>query len=258
MKKAVISDMLLNQEIFSMEQIIRRQKINSPIRSIEKKILHTFYRPIVSWYTGRETTYKYQNINARVLPGIFHPRFFYSTRFLLDFLEFVNFSKKKVLELGAGSGLISVFAAVEGAQVTATDINPLALQNIALNVKAHAAQLEASGGSVLIQPSDVFNQLPLQKFDIILVNPPIYKGEPKNDKQRAWYSGESFEFFQKLFKDCGEYMNELSDMFVILSDDCDLKSINAIALENKWRMQAVSSKNFLAENLYIFKIVSSK
>ncbi len=250
--------MLSMNEIYSMEQIVRRRKINAPLRNIEKKLLSTFYRPIVQWYTGRETSYTYRSINARVLPGVFHPRFFYSTRFLLDFLEFVNFSKKKVLELGAGSGLISVYAAAEGAQVTATDINPAALQNIALNVKNHSKQLEEAGGSVAIMPSDVFNHLPLQKFDILIVNPPVYQGEPKNDEQHAWYSGESFEFFQKLFKRCGEYMYDISDMFVILSDDCDLIAINNIASENGWQMKAVSSKSFMIENLYIFKIIRNK
>jgi release factor glutamine methyltransferase len=35
---------------------------------------------------------------------------------------------KHVLELGAGSGLIAIKAAKEGALVTATDINPVAIE----------------------------------------------------------------------------------------------------------------------------------
>ncbi|MFN8166309.1 MAG: methyltransferase [Bacteroidia bacterium] len=237
-----------------MEQIIKRRKIKSPVRTIERTLLNTFYRPFIQWYTGRETRYRYREINATVLPGVFHPRFFYSTRFLLDFLDFVNFSKKKVLELGAGSGLISVYAAGEGAHVTATDINPTALQNIALNVKQHVSLFEKSGGSVLIQPSDVFASLPVQKFDIILVNPPFYNGRAKNNAERAWYSGESFDFFRKLFSGCADYVQASTDFFMILSDDCDLQKIDQLAKEHGWNMSAVSSKSFLVESLYIFRL----
>ena len=52
----------------------------------------------------------------------------------------MELENKRFLELGAGSGLISVFAAQQLAIVTATDINHVALEKLKENAAAVAVK----------------------------------------------------------------------------------------------------------------------
>lgn len=75
---------------------------------------------------------------------------------------------KKFLELGCGSGLISIAAAKKGARVTASDINPVAVEFLVKNSEENKVEIE-------VIESDLFNDIPKQPFDIIAINPPYYK-----------------------------------------------------------------------------------
>ncbi|XP_075810347.1 EEF1A lysine methyltransferase 3 [Microtus pennsylvanicus] len=57
----------------------------------------------------------------------------------------VDFRGKKVIELGAGTGIVGILAALQGGDVTITDL-PLALQQIQYNVRANVP----SGGRVKV------------------------------------------------------------------------------------------------------------
>lgn len=50
---------------------------------------------------------------------------------LVDWLE----PNKRVLDIGCGSGVLSVFAAQKSRSVTAVDINPAAIENTLLNCR---------------------------------------------------------------------------------------------------------------------------
>ena len=63
----------------------------------------------------------------------FHRKFFIPVFLPAHSSYFNSFKKlplhgKIFLELGAGNGLISIYAAKKGAKVTATDINPVAVE----------------------------------------------------------------------------------------------------------------------------------
>ncbi|MBL0032794.1 MAG: methyltransferase [Bacteroidetes bacterium] len=242
------------KEVKTMEQILKRKAVKRPVRFLEKRILNFIYKPFVEWYTSRESNYKYQDVALKIKPGVFHPRFFSSTSFMLEFLEFMNFSKKKVIEIGSGSGLISIVAAKEGANVTAVDICPLAIENTKLNVSLNSEIINDYPGSVEVFESDLFGNVKTGVFDILIVNPPFYPGVARKPSDHAWYAGKDFEYFQKLFVQCKEHMDSSSEMYMVLSEDCNFTKIFGLAKENSLTIKAVSVKQFLTENLYIFKI----
>jgi predicted nicotinamide N-methyase len=69
-------------------------------------------------------------------------------RHVLDHRELV--AGRRVLDLASGSGLVAIAAAIAGATtVTATDVDPLAVQAINVNAQTNGTQVTASGEDVL-------------------------------------------------------------------------------------------------------------
>jgi predicted nicotinamide N-methyase len=96
-------------------------------------------------------------------------------RYLLDHPELVT--DKRVLDFGAGSGLVALAAARAGAtHVTAADIDPFALAAIARNAAANDLSVETTGED-MIGTSD--------SFDLILVGDMCYE-RPLAERLMMW------------------------------------------------------------------------
>ena len=216
-------------------------------KTLKHIIAHT-YRPLLARYLAKKRIYRYKDIVLEIPPGIFHPGFFFSTHLLLQYINSFTLQGKKILELGAGSGLISIFTAKKGAQVTATDINPLAAEFLKINSEKNGVELE-------IIHSDLFHNIPSQQFDIIAINPPYFKKKPATINDFAWYCGVNGEYFQKLFNGLREYINNNSEVVMVLSEECDFNMIERIASANGFALQKVILKKAIWEYLYIYKVI---
>lgn len=62
----------------------------------------------------------------------------------------MDFSGRTVIELGAGTGIVGILAAMLGGDVTLTDL-PLALEQLRTNMELNAAAVAASRGRVRVQ-----------------------------------------------------------------------------------------------------------
>jgi release factor glutamine methyltransferase len=217
------------------------------MRGFVKYIMATTYRPLLVKYLSKTRTYSCKGITLEIPPQVFHPGFFYSTKLLLHHIANGRFHQRSFLELGAGSGLLSIYAAKRGAVVTATDINPVAIKSIEKNAEENCVELT-------VIHSDLFDNLPRQSFDTVLINPPYYKKRPSSLSEYAWYCGENGEYFQKLFRDLDRYIHPGSDVLMVLCDECDLPMIHELAKTNSFTMQCVHIKETIIEKNYIFKI----
>ena len=101
-----------------------------------------------------------------------------------------------------------------------------------------------------------FENLQNKSFDYIIINPPYYPKKPKNIKENAWFCGENFEYFEKLFGQLPNYLADQTNCFMILSQDCEIEKIKAIALKNAMAFELVLEKRELVETNYIFKIIA--
>ena len=206
-------------------------------------------KPVIAAYISGPTTYRYQDLKICVLPGVFHPRFFFSTRLLLKHLAQLQLSGKSFLELGAGSGLISLFAARRGAAVTACDISQVSVDNVRQNQ-------QRNGLSFPVLHSDLFSALPQQRFDLIVINPPYYKKDPVSEADHAWYCGKNSEYFSRLFSSLGDHLHARSQVIMVLSDGCDIKEIVSLAGMHGFKLEEISSHRKLIEKNFIFSIRS--
>ncbi|MDX2245885.1 MAG: methyltransferase [Bacteroidia bacterium] len=220
---------------------------SSLFRRLAKRILYPVLRPLSGWYLSSNRSFTWKNIRIGVQPGVFHPGLFISTKILLDFLSGKDLAGKKFLELGAGSGIISVFAAQQGAFVTASDISEIAVANIQTN----AIQNQVSLTVIL---SDLFVRFPEIKFDIIVINPPYYPRYPESEKEYAFFCGEKFEYFERLFAALPGYILPGATIWMILSEDCDIQRITAIGEKNKISIKEIEKQRKWGEWNYIFSV----
>jgi release factor glutamine methyltransferase len=218
------------------------------LKKFRKKVLENTWRPFLLWYLSRNRLYKYNNLSLVIFPGVFHPGFFFSTKIFLEFLESIPASGKKILELGSGSGLISLKMARRGGKVFASDISTKAVNNTLENARRNNLEIN------VIQ-SDLFQKLSGEKFDLIIVNPPYYPYDPSSESERAWYCGKDFDYFLTFFNQLKNHIHQDSEVYMILSEDCDLSAIEKVASQNKMKMVRVYQKRNFFEWNYIFRIV---
>ena len=214
-----------------------------------KHIVARTYKPLLAKYLSKTRMYSYGNIRLEIPPQVFHPGFFFSTRLLLRYISALPLQGQRFLELGAGSGLISIYAAKNGAEVTATDINPVAVECLRRNCDQNKVKPE-------IILSDLFADIPGHSFDIIAINPPYYKKQPQTMADHAWYCGENGEYFEQSFAKLGKYIHKTSIVLMVLSEECDIDMISEIASSHNFYMQKKITKKSVWEHLYIYQIIS--
>ncbi len=216
------------------------------IRSFIKKLIHPFLKLGYDLYHSKPRPYHYKHLKVLIHPEVFSPKFTISTKILLEYLEPLNLKKTSFLELGCGSGIISLLAASKGAIVTASDINTIAL-------KALKEASKNNNVSINTVYSDLFEKFHQKRFDYIIINPPYYPRDPQNDKEQAWFCGTNFEYFQKLFHQLPNHIHQ-NNVFMILSQDCDIIHIKKIAAKRGLTLDCIFEKVVAKEKNFIFSI----
>lgn len=217
------------------------------MRRLYKLYSRIFIQPRVRKHMQQSAMYTYKGIQLFIPPGVFHPGYFHSTRFLLEFTLKQPLNNKSLLELGAGSGLISIAAAKQGAKVTSSDINEQALLALIENAEKNSVHLS-------IIHSDLFGSLAGKSFDYIIINPPFYPQEARNNLERAWFAGLDYQYFQRLFAGMHPFLEPHTQVWMILSEDTSTLHIEDIAKIAGLSMEVVEKKRILWEWNFIYKI----
>lgn len=217
------------------------------VQTFVRYLVANTYKPLLVKYLSSNRQYTSNGITLQVPPEVFHPGFFFSTKLLLRAIKKLPLHNRSLLELGAGSGFISMQAEKRGAIATASDINPVAIEYLQKNKLRN-------GCSIRIIQSDLFKAIPLETFDIIAINPPYYKKNPHSPADYAWYCGKKGEFFERLFDDLGNYMHTDTIVLMILCDGCDIDMIRSMAAGKGFNMKCTEKSRNLVERNFIFSI----
>ena len=163
-----------------------------------------------------------------------------------------NITGKKVLEIGAGTGLISIILAKKGADVTAVDINEKAVECTKRNARINNINIEVLEG-------DLFEPVSGKKYDIIVFNPP-YLPEESLDRylsltyREAVIGGEKGnEVIIKFLKELPNYLSENGKAYFVTSSLSDVKEIMIVAIENRLRLELVKKARYFFEALFVYK-----
>lgn len=217
------------------------------MNTVIKHIVAKTYKPLLAKYLSKTRYYRYKDIRLEIPPEVFHPGFFFSTQMLLQYISKLPLQKKEFLEPGCGSGLISMIAAKKGASVTATDINPVAVDFLKKNCLANNLHLK-------VLQSDLFNAIPAKQYDVIAINPPYYKKDPVTLQDHAWYCGEQGEYFSVLFASLSDYIHADTEILMVLFDGCDMQMLERFAAVNNFSLNCVQSKQNMLERNFIYKV----
>jgi release factor glutamine methyltransferase len=218
------------------------------------------YRRWALRYIRKDRFFRYGPLRIMVPAGVFHPGIYFSTPIMLRFLKCAGLAGKTVLDIGTGSGALGLFAALQGGLVTAIDINPAAVEAARGNALLNGLPERPTQGGKYFQAlqSDLFDAVPPQIFDYILINPPFYAAQPKDAADHAFYAGPELEYFRKLFRQMPAYMGPDTLVWMILSEDCDFNTISTLADQHGIELPVVYEQKKWGERLFIVQAKSRK
>ncbi|MFZ0544200.1 MAG: HemK2/MTQ2 family protein methyltransferase [Candidatus Promineifilaceae bacterium] len=196
---------------------------------------------------GRLVIEEIDGVPLIVLPEVFNPVLLRTGEFMAQTLAAINIPPQaKVLDLGTGSGVGAVFTARHGAEVTAVDINPEAVRCAQMN-----ALLNHLDDHIQTLQSDLFSSLADQRFDLILFNPPFYRGRPSSSLDHAWRGEDVFERFTAELHD---HLTPNGQALLILSSDGDGNELLALLADQGYAVTIKAEKNLINEQLTMYAV----
>lgn len=147
---------------------------------------------------------------------------------------------KKILDLCTGSGAIAISLAkyIKDSQITATDISEKALEVAELNAKKNEVDKK-----IAFLSSNLWEELPKEKYDIIVSNPPYIKREiiktldeevqqePNIALDGGW---DGLDFYRKIIQQAYEYLKYGGYLCLEIGYDQKIDVIELIEQEERY------------------------
>lgn len=189
-----------------------------------------------------------QGVPFLVLPDVFNPVLFRTGPFLVEALLAQPRMGETCLDLGTGSGIGAVFAARQGYRVVGVDINPEAVRCARLN-----AVLNRVEDRVTIRLGDVFAPVAAERFDVVLFNPPFYRGQPRDALDHAWRGVDVFERFAVGLRAA---LTSTGYALIVLSTDGEGEALLTALRANGHAPHPIAQRDLWNEVLTVYKITT--
>lgn len=150
------------------------------------------------------------------------------------------------LDMGTGCGICAVFAAELGYRVVGVDINPSAVRCAKINILLNHLE-----DKIEIREGDLFGPVSGQSFDLVLFNPPFYRGAPGSEFELAW---KNLDVFERFAGGLDNVLTRHGRALVLLSTDGDPEYMLRALQSNRWRVTPARQKHFGNEIMTIYEI----
>jgi release factor glutamine methyltransferase len=217
----------------------------------------------------RETTfYKLDGFKFIIYPSVFNPHYSVSSKVFAEFIKSLELNGKTVLDMGCGSGIVSIIAASKGAACTAVDVNPMAVKSAVENAKKNGFE-----DKIKVIESDLFGNPCLSpsslamgggpqiggggaglSFDIIFFNPPYYKGTAKNNFEAAFKGGENLEVIGLFLAESINYLKKDGYIYLIISSDLGMDEFKKIVNLQLFKFEIVQIIKKFFETFFIIRL----
>lgn len=153
----------------------------------------------------------------------------------------------EVLEIGTGTGIVSISASLKCKEVTSTDINPYAIKCAEANVKLNNIK------NINIIKSDLFENI-YDEYDLILFNTPylpVFEDEHVDDEySKAWDGGESGrEVIDKFIKEAPDYLKENGKIQLVQSSLSDNEKTLEIFRKKGLKAEITAEEHIFFEDI---------
>ena len=166
----------------------------------------------------------------------------------LKYIDEYKFNKASVLEIGTGSGCISVALKKEkeDLEITATDISIGALKIAKKNAKLNKCKITFIKQDV--NKCKLFNN-----YDVLISNPPYLK-ETRFEPHNALFGGkDGLKFYPVIFGVAKKYLNK-KFLIALEIDEDNGKEIKTLAKEAFPKAKVKLEKDLTGRDRYIFVI----
>jgi release factor glutamine methyltransferase len=230
----------------------RRGTPHGPFRRFLRRFIHFFsYHLILTRQSTRVT--RAAGFRLTVRPTVFHPRYFISSECFAEFIDHLDLSGKRVVDVGTGSGILALAAARAGAEhTTAVDINPNAALTAAENARANGV-----GDRVSAVCSNLLSALTSRPlFDVILSSPPKHAGEPRDLADRGWHAGPNYRDIAALFDQARDRLKPDGRLYIMVSSDSDLDLFGTLIERAGFRARLAHERSIFIESLIIYELLA--
>jgi release factor glutamine methyltransferase len=159
-----------------------------------------------------------------------------------------EYAKGSVLDMGTGSGILALEAAITAGKVVAVDINKKA---ITYCKKAHKA------GNLFFKESNLFSALKGKRFNLIIFNPPYLPSDPRI-KDIALNGGRhGYEVIQSFLSKAGKYLRSGGRILLLFSSLSKKSMVDGFIDRNGFTSQQIDSQKLDFEVLYVYVLTKS-
>lgn len=159
---------------------------------------------------------------------------------------------QRLLDMGCGTGLIGLHAAKMGAVVTASDINPHALDCVRRSAAKNNLKID-------IVRSDLFENI-VGEFDVISFNPPYLPGESRSTSwvERSWSGGdEGNEASLRFLEQAWRHLAPGGRIYMIASSLGGLRSILKVS-RDRYDAEMLEERHMFFESIYAYRLVPKR
>lgn len=149
-----------------------------------------------------------------------------------------KYAKGKVLDIGAGTGILAKTALEKTKEVLAADINKEAVDN-------------CKKIGIRCIKSDLFENIK-GKFDLIIFNPPYLPDDGYKLKDNSNYIGgkKGNEVIRKFFSQAEKYLNKNGKILILFSSLTP--DVKKIMRRYNFKFKKLTDKKFFFETLYVY------
>jgi len=180
-----------------------------------------------------------EDLNIEIHEGVYAPSD--DTFLLLNMIKVDDHDK--VLEIGCGSGAISLHCSAQGCDVLSVDKDQRALKNTKMNA-------EKNDLDIAVKKSHLFSNILDDDWDIIIFNPPYLPRDEILPQDDRWDGGKrGDEIVVRFLEEAEDYLRIEGKLFTCYSSLSPKERIERV-VEKRYEIASVEKRKFFFETLY--------